>query len=238
MKKNLIFIGILIICFVFSKYFTDQQSQQILLNEMYIETFQKTIKIFQGFYTEHFLLFTFLFTVSFFLLTIFYIPFIGPFYVVAAGAIFGFIQGAILFSFMVSLSYTTSFLVTRHIFIKYFKKYFINKKTLQVIDGFEKNGWLYLLSVRFSGIIPAIFINIGMGVTKIPTWQFYTCTQIGTLPLIFVYSFAGSKTENLNNINDFISPLFFVLLMILSISPIIIKIISEYLSEKIKNYRK
>ena len=235
-KKNLIFMGILLACFALSKLLTLYQPQNNTIDTMIINSIQQSINLFKSTYLEHPILITILFSVSFFILTVAYLPFTGPFFVLFAGALYGFSTGAIIFSFLVSISYTISFLLTKYIFIKYIKRKKFNRKVQEVIDGFEKDGWVYLLSIRFSGLIPALFVNIGMGVTKIPTWQFYICTQIGTLPIVLVYAFAGSQIDKLKSMNDFISPYFFLLLIFLSIIPIVLKIIFEFITIKIKKY--
>ena len=168
----------------------------------------------------------------FFILTIAYIPFIGPVFVLCSGALYGPILGAILFSFVVSLSYTASFLISRQLYLKYKKNKKKNQKLQKIIHGFEKDGWLYLLSVRFAGVIPAIAVNIGMGLTSIPAWQFYIVTQIGTFPIILVYSFAGSKIESLKSLNDFISP-YFLLFMIFCIFLIMLILVLNHLDSQV-----
>jgi uncharacterized membrane protein YdjX (TVP38/TMEM64 family) len=235
-KKNLIFMSILLASFALSKLLTLYQPQDNTMDTMFINTIQQSINMFKSTYIEHPLIVTVLFSVSFLILTVAYIPFTGPFYVLFAGALYGFSTGAILFSFLVSISYTASFLVSKYIFIKYIKRKKFNRKIQSIVDGFEKDRWVYLLSIRFSGIIPATLVNTGMGVTNIPIWQFYVCTQIGTLPLVIVYAFAGSKIENLKSMNDFVSPYFFLLLMFLSITPIILKIFFEFIIVKMKKY--
>lgn len=234
MKKNLIFIGILLISFALSKLLSFQQPQENTIDTMLIDTIQQSINMFKSTYIEYPIIVTLLFSISFFILTIAYLPFMGPFYVLFAGALYGFTKGSILFSFVVSISYTASFIISRYLFIRYLKRKKTNQKIQNVIDGFEKDGWVYLLSVRFSGVIPALIINTGMGVTNIPIWQFYIFTQIGTLPHVLVYAFAGSKIENLKSINDFVSPYFFLLLIFLSLAPIVLKMVSEFIIVKMK----
>jgi uncharacterized membrane protein YdjX (TVP38/TMEM64 family) len=225
---------ILLISFALSKVLSLYQPHDNTIDTMFISSIQQSISLFKVTYLEHPIMVTTLLAISFFLLTIAFIPFTGPIYVIFAGALYGFSLGSIIFSFLVSISYTASFLVSKYIFIKYIKRKKFSRKIKEVVDGFEKDGWVYLLSIRFSGVIPSLFINTGMGVTNIPTWQFYICTQIGTLPLVLVYAFAGSKIEDIKSMNDFISPYFFLLLMCLSVLPIIIKIFFEFIILKTK----
>ncbi|APJ04610.1 TVP38/TMEM64 family protein [Silvanigrella aquatica] len=232
MKKNLTFLAIILFCFAISQFISTHEKTDNKIDMMMIDYIQQAITAVNSIYNQHTILFTLLFSLSFVLLTVFYIPFTGPFYVLFAGALYGFINGSILFSFMVSASYTASFLLTRYLYQKSNSKKRINKKIQHVIDSFEKDGWIYLLSVRFSGVIPALIVNVGMGFTKIPTWQFYIITQMGTLPLVILYSFTGSQIHSLKSLNDFVSPYFLLLIFILSVTPILLKIIFDFIANK------
>jgi uncharacterized membrane protein YdjX (TVP38/TMEM64 family) len=237
-KKNLIFIGIILASFAISKLMLLHQSQSSDIDTALFTTLQQSISSLQSLYSEHFIVVTIIFSLSFFILTISYIPFLGAFYVLLAGALFGFLKGAILFSFVVSISYTASFLISKFIILKFMKGKKINKKFFGVINGFESDGWIYLLSVRFSGVIPAIFINIALAFTNIRTFSFYIFTHIGIFPLVLAYSYAGSKLDTIKSLNDLISPDFFIVLLILSISPIILKMLIELIVIKLKKPNK
>ena len=173
-----------------------------------------------------------IYTLSFLVLTILFVPLTSTLYVLFAGALFGFLKGVVFFSFLVSIAYTLSFLFARYLINKENANgrfsLFI-KKSKKIANNFEKDGWLYLLSLRFAAIIPAFVINIGMGFTQIPVWQFYLVTQIGTLPHVLAYVYAGSKIEELKDLNSIVSPEFFILLIFLSVFPIATKIIIEFI---------
>lgn len=236
MKKNIIFISVILVIFGLSSLLNLNQTQDNPTDAFIMNLIQTNVISLKVFNASFPILIPILFSIVFFILTVAYIPFIGPFFVLFSGALFGAIPGAILFSFVVSFSYTISFIISRKIYLKYRKNHKSNKKFQKIIRGFEKDGWIYLLSVRFAGVIPAIAINIGMGLTKIPAWQFYIITQIGSFPLILVYSFAGSKIENLKSMNDFVSPYFLLFMIFLSICPILIKIISDFILLKLKKH--
>jgi uncharacterized membrane protein YdjX (TVP38/TMEM64 family) len=237
-KKNIIFIIIILTIFGLSSLINLSQTKDNPTDAIIMNLIQLNIETIKNLNITYPILSPILFSLLFFILTVAYIPFIGPVFVLCSGALYGPILGAVLFSFVVSLSYTASFLISRQLYLKYKKNKKKNSKLQKIIHGFEKDGWLYLLSVRFAGVIPAIAINIGMGLTSIPAWQFYIVTQIGTFPIILVYSFAGSKIENLKSLNDFISPYFLLFMIFLSICPILIKIISDYAIVKLKKRSK
>jgi len=237
-KKNIIFILVILVIFALSSLINLQHTQDNAADALVINFIQTNIQNLKILNISYPLLLPIVFAILFFLLTISYIPFIGPVFVLFSGALFGSILGAILFSFIVSFSYTVSFIISRKIYLKINNKKKYIKKFEKIIHDFEKDGWIYLLSVRLAGVIPAIATNIGMGFTQIPAWQFYIITQIGTFPIILVYSFAGSKIETLKSMNDFVSPNFLLLMLFLSICPILIKMISDFMRIKLKKRSK
>ncbi len=113
----------------------------------------------------------------------------------------------------------------------------IGKRGKNLIAQFEQDGIAYLLSLRLSGVIPAVIVNTVMGVTNVSIRQFYFTAQIGTLPHIIVWVYAGSKIINIININDIISDKFFLFIILISILPVAFKIIAELIA-KHKNRNK
>lgn len=236
MKNKIILIGFIIVAYMIARVLnlTTNNTEEVKA----FLYFQEQITNYKAMYLENKLIFILLFSSIFYLLTIFFIPFIGPFFVIIAGALLGPLYATLLFSFLVSISYTSSFLIVRTIFIKIHLLRRFNKKFQHIVHGFEKEGWLYLLSVRLAAVIPAIAINIGMGLTRIPSKQFYLATQAGTLPIIAVYAYAGSRINEFKNFNDLISPHFLLIMIILAIIPLFSKIVLDSVQKKIKNQKK
>ncbi len=236
MKNKIILIGFIIAAYIIARLMnlTTDNAEEIKA----FSYFQEQIINFKAMYLENKLIFILLFSCIFYILTIFFVPFIGPFSVIIAGALLGPIFATLLFSFLVSVSYTSSFLIARTIFIKIHLLRRFNKKFQHIVHGFEKEGWLYLLSVRLAAVIPAIAINIGMGLTTIPSKQFYLATQIGTFPIIALYAYAGSRINEFKNFSDLISPHFFLLMIILAIIPLFSKMALDSILKKINIKKK
>lgn len=228
LKKHLIFIAFILLLFLISKVFSQEQLQNNDANKIVLEQIQTLSFELQNFYHLHAGLVTSIFCISFFIVTILYIPFTGSIYVLFAGALFGFYKGTVLFSFLVSLSYTTSFLISRHILYKFIHKK-LGKNGKLLIHGFEKDGVAYLLSIRFAGIIPGVIVNTAMGLTKVTVPQFYTTTQIGTLPHILAMVYAGSQITQIKDMNSLVPENFLIIILCLSILPIIFKIIAQFI---------
>lgn len=232
MKNKFIFIGIIILAYIFSRFINISTNTAEELSAFLY--FQEQILKIKTLYIQNKIVFTLLFSSAFYVLTILFIPFIGPLFVVVAGALMGSYVATILLSFLVSISYTSSFLISRTIFIKVHLLRKFNKRFQNIVHGFEKEGWIYLLSCRLAAVIPAIAINIGMGLTRIPTKQFYLATQIGTFPIIAAYAYAGSKISEFKSFSEIISPNFLLLMLIIAIIPLLSRALSEFISKKFK----
>jgi uncharacterized membrane protein YdjX (TVP38/TMEM64 family) len=224
LKKHLIFVTFLLILFALSKLLTQLGPQNNEVNNLVLQQIQNLSLDLKNFYNLNPVLVTSIFCISFFVATLLYIPFTGSTYVLFAGALFGFYKGAILFSFLVSISYTVSFLISRHFLHDFIRKR-MGKRGQAVIHGFEQDGATYLLSLRFAGIIPAVLINAVMGITEVSLRKFYITTQIGTLPHVIVMTYTGSQIVHLTDINGLVPNKFFLLILILSMLPILFKII-------------
>ena len=224
LKKHLVFMAFLLILFLLSKLLSQEQFQNNETNRLILQQIQNLSFELKNLYSLNPIFVTVIFCFSFFIVTILYIPFTGSAYVIFAGALFGFSKGALLFSFLVSISYTASFLISKHFLHDVIRKR-IGKRGKTVIKGFEQDGTVYLLSLRFAGIVPAVVVNTVMGITEVSLRQFYITTQIGTLPHVLVMIYAGSQIINITDINTLVPDKFFLLILILSILPILFKII-------------
>ena len=226
LKKHLTFIAFLLGLFLLSKILTLEQFQNNESNKLALEQIQGLSSQLQSFYSHNTLNITIGFCIIFFIVTLLYIPFTGSLFVLFAGALFGLTKGIILFSFLVSISYTASFLISRYFFHKTIQKRIgnIGKK---IISEFERDGVIYLLSLRFSGVIPAVIVNTAMGITNVSTFKFYLTSQIGTLPHVIMMIYVGTKLSDFTNINDLMPDTFFLFCIGIALLPVIFKIIAE-----------
>jgi uncharacterized membrane protein YdjX (TVP38/TMEM64 family) len=103
-------------------------------------------------------------------------------------------------------------------------------------QGFSKNAFHYLLTLRLMPIFPCWISNIGAGLFNVPIPTFLLATVLGILPSTVIYALAGrgldkiltdDKTPVLNII--FTPSVFFPLLglAILSLSPVIYKSVKK-----------
>jgi len=90
-------------------------------------------------------------------------------------------------------------------------------------QGFEREGWYYLLLLRLTPVIPFFVINIVMGLTRIGSWTFFWVTFVGMLPVTLVLVNAGASARDIRSAQDLISIETMLALMLLVFFPIALR---------------
>jgi len=225
MRKPVLLIFILICTFLIS---------YIYLQEIFnLDKLKENINFLKIWVDKEF----YLIRISFFILYILFsglsFPFVPTILTIAAGAMFGVIEGVIIVSFASTIGACVCFLLSR-----YLLKEFINdkfQKTKIIIDNkFSENGIYYLLSLRLIPTISFVLINLIMGVLPISLFRFYYISQLGMLPATVIYVNAGSEISRVNNINDVMSFTLIMSFILVATLPLLIKFAINYV-EKLKN---
>jgi uncharacterized membrane protein YdjX (TVP38/TMEM64 family) len=169
--------------------------------------------------------------VLFFILYIFFsglsFPILPSILTVAAGALFGVVEGVIIVSFASTIGACICFLLSRYLLNNFINNNF--EKTKLIVDKkFSENGIYYLLSLRLIPTISFALINLIMGILPISLFRFYYISQLGMLPATIIYVNAGSEIAKVNSINDIMSFTLLISLILLAILPLLIKFIIEY----------
>jgi uncharacterized membrane protein YdjX (TVP38/TMEM64 family) len=151
------------------------------------------------------------------------------------GAIFGFEVGFIVISFASTIGASIAFLSSRYLFRDYFNKRF-KKQLAKVNEGINREGSLYLFTLRLMPIVPFFIINLVMGLTEFKLLRYYLISQIAMAPATIVYVNAGLQIGSINNISDVFTLEVFISLFIIGFLPILskqlIKVIQRALKEK------
>jgi uncharacterized membrane protein YdjX (TVP38/TMEM64 family) len=122
--------------------------------------------------------------------TVFAIP--GTILTLTAGALFGAIEGTIWTVIGATLGATAAFLVSRFMLGGAIAQWFGKGDRLsKLIQGLEKNGFWFALSVRLAPIFPFNAVNYLFGLTPIPLKTYFLATLIGILPGTLAYSWLG-----------------------------------------------
>ncbi|HQT75769.1 MAG: hypothetical protein B7Z80_01875 [Rhodospirillales bacterium 20-64-7] len=147
---------------------------------------------------------------------------------VAGGAVFGLLEGAVLASFGSSLGATLAFLASRFLFRGPVRQRF-QSRVDQVNHGLDRDGWIYLLSLRLVPAIPFFLVNLVFGVTAFPVLRFYTVSQIGMFPATLVYVNAGTQIEHLKSLSGILSPWMIGSLLLLAVLPFAARAVTRHL---------
>lgn len=151
----------------------------------------------------------------------------------AAGAIFGFIKGVLIVSFMSSISATVACYISRFLLRDSVSKRF-STFIQKIDDGIRDEGVFYLFALRLVPVIPFFIVNMVMGITDIDLKKYYIVSQIGMLPGTMVIVNAGKELGTLDSLNGIMSPNFILSLILIGVLPIILKKILGFTQRYIK----
>lgn len=123
----------------------------------------------------------------------------------AAGLIFGFVQGVLLVSVGATLGATLAFCLTRAVLRDWVRARYGHR--LRAIDrGVKRDGALYLFSLRLVPVVPFFMVNMLMALTAIPLELFSAVSFLGMLPATLVYVNAGTQLGRVHEMGEILSP--------------------------------
>ncbi|MEK7268658.1 MAG: TVP38/TMEM64 family protein, partial [Nitrospirota bacterium] len=141
-------------------------------------------------FTEtHYLTAVSLFIVGYCLLVAVSLP--GAVFMTLAG---GFLFGSVLGTVYVNLGATTgsmlAFLAARYLLRDWVEAKF-GSRIGAIQDGFSKNAFSYLMTLRLIPLFPFFLVNLVSGLTRVKIATYVAATAIGIIPGSFVYAYAG-----------------------------------------------
>ena len=219
MKKLIFLIFILILAFLISYFYLQE-----ILN---LDSLKQNVNWLMMWASKEIVLSRFVFFISYIIFAGLSFPFLPGVLTVAAGALFGVVEGVILVSFASTLGACICFLLSRYFLADFVNNKFLKKKSV-MIEKFNENGPWYLLSLRLIPTISFILINLIMGVLPISIKKFYYISQLGMLPATIVYVNAGSEVSKINNINDIMSLSLLISFVLIATLPLLIKWLVNY----------
>lgn len=149
----------------------------------------------------------------------------------AAGALFGVIEGTIIVSFASTIGATLAFLSSRYVLRDSIEARF-GERLKAINAGLEKDGAFYLFTLRLIPAVPFFVVNLVMGLTRIRTLTYMWVTQVGTLLGTLVYVNAGTQLAQIESASDIASPAIIGSFVLLSIVPWIAKGIIGFLKAR------
>jgi uncharacterized membrane protein YdjX (TVP38/TMEM64 family) len=141
----------------------------------------------------------------------------------------GFVFGAGLATMFINVGATTgatlAFLTARYVLRDTVEQKF-GKWLGPFQEGFAKNAFSYLLTLRLIPLFPFFVVNLVSGLTRVSVGTYVTATAIGIIPGSFVYAYAGRQLGTINSLKEIASPnviVAFVLLGLLALVPVVYK---------------
>lgn len=176
-------------------------------------------------YTDtHYIASVLIFVAIYCLQTAFSLPGAAVF-TLAGGFLFGSVVGMLYVNVAATAGATLAFLSARYLLRDWVERKF-GDRLGPLQEGFAKNAFSYLMTLRLIPIFPFFLVNLVSGLTRIRVGQYVLATALGIIPGSFVYANAGRQLGSINSLGEIASPRVlgaFALLGLLSLVPILYK---------------
>ncbi len=143
----------------------------------------------------------------------------------AGGLLFGAGWATVLVNVGATTGATVAFLTARYLLRDTVEQKF-GKWLGPFQEGFAKNAFSYLLTLRLIPLFPFFVVNLVSGLTRVSVGTYVAATALGIIPGSFVYAYAGRQLGTVNSLKEIASPnviAAFVLLGLLALVPVIYK---------------
>jgi uncharacterized membrane protein YdjX (TVP38/TMEM64 family) len=140
----------------------------------------------------------------------------------AGGFLFGSVFGTLLVNLGATSGATLAFLAARYLLRDWVEQKF-GKWLDPLQQGFAKNAFNYLITLRLIPLVPFFVINLVSGLTRMNVGTYMVATSLGIIPGSFVYAYAGRQLGTINSLKEIASPnviAAFILLGFLALVPI------------------
>jgi uncharacterized membrane protein YdjX (TVP38/TMEM64 family) len=144
-------------------------------------------------------------------------------FTLAGGFLFGSFVGTLYVNIAATAGATLAFLAARYLLRDWVERKF-GDRLGPIQDGFAKNAFSYLMTLRLIPIFPFFLVNLVSGLTRVRLGTYVLATTVGIIPGSFVYANAGRQLGSLNSLGDIASPRVlgaFALLGLLALVPIV-----------------
>lgn len=155
-------------------------------------------------------------------------PGVGPLSF-AAGAVFGLWYGIAIVSFASSIGATIGMMISRTLLKDWVQRRF-SKVYEKVNRGVERDGALYLVTLRLIPPVPFFIVNLVFGLTAMRARTFYLFSQLGMLPATVLYVNVGASLGSIENLSFFeiFKPEIVLSFAALIVFPFIVKAVLKY----------
>jgi uncharacterized membrane protein YdjX (TVP38/TMEM64 family) len=147
----------------------------------------------------------------------------------AGGFLFGALLGTLLVNIGATAGATIAFLAARYLLRDWVEARF-GSRLAPIQEGFEKNAFSYLLTIRLIPLFPFFLVNLVSGLTRVRVPTYIAVTSLGIIPASFVFAYAGRQLGTIDSLAEIASGkvlLAFTLLGILALVPAIYRKLSK-----------
>ena len=141
----------------------------------------------------------------------------------AGGFLFGSGLGTVYVNLGATTGATLAFLAARYVLRDWVEQKF-GDRLGPIQEGFAKNAFSYLMTLRLIPLFPFFLVNLVSGLTRVSLATYFTATAIGIIPGSFVFAYAGRQLGTINSLKEIASPnvlLAFTLLGLLALVPVL-----------------
>ena len=139
------------------------------------------------------------------------------------GFLFGSLWGTAFVNLGATGGATLAFLTARYLLRGWVEQKF-GQKLGPIQEGFAKNAFSYLVTLRLVPLFPFFLVNLVSGLTRVRLGTYVLATALGIVPGSFVYAYAGRQLGTTNSLKEIASPnviLAFTLLGLLALVPML-----------------
>ena len=150
-------------------------------------------------------------------------------FTVAGGFLFGSFVGTLYVNVGATSGAALAFLTSRYLLRDWVERKF-GDRLGPIQEGFAKNAFSYVITLRLVPIFPFFLVNLVSGLTRVRLGTFVAATSIGIIPGSFVYANAGRQLGTINSLGEIASPRVlgaFALLGLLALVPIVYRKIAR-----------
>jgi len=141
------------------------------------------------------------------------------------GFLFGRWVGTVIILFSATMGATLVFLAARYIFGEAAQRC-MGLPAKKIMEGFRKNAFYYLLSLRLVPLFPFWLVNVTPAFTPIKVHTYILATAVGIVPATFIFSNLGESLGHIDSPDQLLSiktMIALVLLGLFALAPVIIK---------------
>jgi uncharacterized membrane protein YdjX (TVP38/TMEM64 family) len=143
----------------------------------------------------------------------------------AGGFLFGSLPATLFVNVGATTGATLAFIAARYVLRDWVEQKF-GRWLEPLQQGFAKNAFNYLMTLRLIPLFPFFVVNLVSGLTRMSVGTYVAATALGIIPGSFVYAYAGRQLGTINSLKEIASPQVisaFVLLGALALVPILYK---------------